>query len=285
MSLKKSEILEQIAQQIASLPSDYLLQPDLMTDDQLNEWHESRNTQLLIAECWRAKFITKHGDPIAEARDKKKISQHNHDLINLTVNRYKAQWEFIQQVEKYVRQGHSDPQPILNFADSQPETMSQLWHKNIHLFSSKKYPFESAYELFKKNLIEEVDGRFLWCLKDYYVVTTKKWRQATKQLSEILEEDTSDKINHQLDSIKSQKLISNLGKHNLDFSWLDITLFIGTLAAADDPLLSSKLVEYNKLLQESLKLTTTASRQLRGFKWEKGKVVYSSEKGGVYPEN
>ena len=32
MSLKNSEISEQIAQLIASLPSDYLLQPDLMTD-------------------------------------------------------------------------------------------------------------------------------------------------------------------------------------------------------------------------------------------------------------
>ncbi len=284
MILKENEILEQIAQLIASLPSDYLLQPDLMTDDQLNEWHESTKTQLLIAECWRAKFIVKRGDPIAEARDRKEISQHKHDLINLAVNRYKAQWEFIQQAEKYVRQGHSDPQPILKFADSQPKTMSQLWHKNIHFFSSKKYPFKSAYELFKRNLIEEIDGGFLWCLKDYYVVTTKKWREATKQLSEILEEDTSDEINHQLNSIKSQKLISNLGKHNLDFSWLDMTLFIGTLAAADDPLPSSKLVEYNKLLQESLKLATTASRQLRGFKWEKGKVVYASETGGVYPE-
>lgn len=282
MSLKESEIPEQIAQLIASLPSDYLLQPDLMTEDQINEWHQSRNTQLLIAECWKAKFIVKQGDPIAEALDRKEISQRKHDLINLAVNRYKAQWEFIQQVEKYVRQGHSDLQPILNFADSQPKPMSQLWHKNIHFFSKKKYPFKSAYELFKETLIEESDGSFLWCLKDYYVVTTKQWREATKQLSEILEEDTSAEINHQLNSIKSQKLISNLGKHNLDFSWLDMTHLVGELAAVDDPFLKNKLIKFKESLKDSLNLGTTASRELPGFAWISGEQVYASKTGGVY---
>lgn len=285
MSLKENQMLEQIAQLIASLPSNYLLQPDLMTDDQLSEWHESRNTQILIAECWKAKFITKQGDPIAETRDRKEISQHNHDLINLTANRYKSQWEFIESVENYVKKGNYDPQHLLSFADSQPKTVIQLWHRNIKLFSRQEYPFKSAYELFKETLVEEIDGRFLWCRKDYYVVPTKKWREATKQLSQILEGETYDEINSHLNSVKSQKLISKLGRHNLDFSWLDMTLFVGELAAVNDPLLKKKLIDFKQSLSDCLKLATTASRKLPGFKWEKGKVVYASKNGGVYPKN
>jgi hypothetical protein len=73
MNPENHEINEKIAQLIASLPSDHLLQPDLMTEDQINEWQQLRNVQLLITECWRAKFIVGQGDPIVEALDKGSI--------------------------------------------------------------------------------------------------------------------------------------------------------------------------------------------------------------------
>jgi hypothetical protein len=92
MSRNDYAINEQIAQLIASFPSDHLLQPDLMAEDKINEWQQLRNVQLLIAECWRAKFIIGQGDPIGDALDKKEISQHKYDLIWLKVNLNNAQW-------------------------------------------------------------------------------------------------------------------------------------------------------------------------------------------------
>ncbi len=285
MSLKDDEILEQIALLIASFPSYYLLQPDLMTDDQINEWDESRKIQTLLAECWRCKFITKQGDSIAEARDRKEISKHKYDLINLTVNRYKAQWELIEQGEKYVRQAHSKLQNISTSANLLPYPFSQIWHKFFQKAFLKKYPFQSAYDLFAITLKEEIDGRFYWCRQDNYDITIKKWRAATKQFSQILEKETHDGIYPKLNPIETEKLKSNLGWHKLAFSWLGMTLLVCQFAALNDPSLKNKLIEFNKSLYESLKLATTASRELRGFKWKKGKVVYASKKGGVYPEN
>jgi hypothetical protein len=50
MNQKTSEIDEQIAQLIASLPSSRLLQ-QAKTPAQIEEWHKARQTQILLAEC------------------------------------------------------------------------------------------------------------------------------------------------------------------------------------------------------------------------------------------
>jgi len=126
MSRNNYAINEQIAQLIASFPSDHLLQPDLMTEDQINEWQQLRNVQLLIAECWRAKFIICQGDPIAESLDKKEISQHKYDLIWLKVNLNNAQWELCEVAEKYVMHAHERLQKISKSADSLPKPLGQL---------------------------------------------------------------------------------------------------------------------------------------------------------------
>ncbi|MGD1703445.1 hypothetical protein [Dapis sp. BLCC M229] len=75
MSQEEAEVLEKIAQVIESLPSESLL-TKCWTEEQKDEWQKARNTQVDLAECWRAKFIYQQGDPIAEALDKKEIIQH-----------------------------------------------------------------------------------------------------------------------------------------------------------------------------------------------------------------
>ncbi|MDJ0518344.1 MAG: hypothetical protein QNJ74_19520 [Trichodesmium sp. MO_231.B1] len=64
MSPKEREVLEKIAQVMESLPSESLLEK-CWTEEQKQEWQKARNTQVYIAECWRAKFIYQQGDPIA----------------------------------------------------------------------------------------------------------------------------------------------------------------------------------------------------------------------------
>ena len=155
-----------------------------------------------------------------------------------------------------------------------------------------RYGISFFKKLFLKSILfnaitlkEEIDGRFYWCLQDNYDVTIKKWRAATKQFSQILEKETHDGIYPKLNPIETEKLKSNLGWHKLAFSWLGMTLLVCQFAALNDLSLKNKLIEFNKSLYESLKLATTASRELRGFQWKKGKVVYASKDGGVYPEN
>ena len=160
MNPENHEINENIAQLIASFPSEHLLQPDLMTEDQINEWQQLRNVQLLIAECWRAKFIIGQGDPIAEALDKKEISQHKYDLIWLKVKLNNAQWELCEVAEKYVREAHKIIQENSRSANSLPKPLSPIWHKLFKEFSLQPYPFETADELFAETLREETDGCF-----------------------------------------------------------------------------------------------------------------------------
>jgi hypothetical protein len=282
MNRNNYAINEQIAQLIASFPSDHLLQPDLMTEDQINEWQQLRNGQLLIAECWRAKFIIGQGDPIAEALDKKEISQHKYDLIWLKVNLNKAQGELCEVAEKYVMHAHEKLQKISKSAKYLPKPLSQIWHKFFKGISLKPYPFETAEDLFAETLREETDGCFSWGRESYYDVPIKKWREATKQLSQICDQSLQTGIYPELNAIEAQKLKSNLVWNKVDFSWLGMTLLVCQFAARHDPLLNSKLVEYNKLLKEYLKLGFTASRKLRGFTWNKGEEIPASQAGGVY---
>jgi hypothetical protein len=283
MSRNDYAINEQIAQLIASFPSDHLLQPDLITEDKINDWQQLRNVQLLIAECWRAKFIIGQGDPIGEALDKKEISQHKYDLIRLKVNLNKAQWELCQVAENDVRQAHEIIQNLSKSADSLPKPLSQLWHKFFKVISLKPYPFETAYDLFAETLREETDGCFSWGLASYYDVPMKKWRQATKQLSQICEKSLqNDGIYPELNAIEAQKLKNHLVWSKVNFSWLGMTLLVCQLAARNDPSLKRKLAAYNKFLKKYLKLGFTASRKLRGFSWNKGEEIPASQAGGVY---
>lgn len=282
MSLKENEMLEQIAQLIASLPSDYLLQPDLMTDAQISEWHQSRNTQHLIAECWRAKFILNQGDPIAEALDRKEISKHKYDLIWLTVNRYKAQCELTQLAEPYLKTAHYILTYISLYAEHFPKPISKIWCKFFKNISTKKYPFESSYDLFVNSLKEEVDDSFSWCLRPYYTVPIKKWAKGIKQLIKVFEQEKPEELYAQQTPIEVEKLKSNFGWDKLEFSWMAMTLIVCQFAGLSDPLLRSKLIDYYKLLQESFKLVATISRKLPGFAWISGEEVYASKTGGVY---
>ncbi|MBO0350037.1 hypothetical protein J0895_13125, partial [Phormidium pseudopriestleyi FRX01] len=73
MSLITPDESEKIAQLIASLPSDRLLE-QCQTPQQQAEWHNARTNQQMIADCWRAKYMEKFGDPIADACDRGEIS-------------------------------------------------------------------------------------------------------------------------------------------------------------------------------------------------------------------
>ena len=89
MNQKPPEIDEQIAQLIASLPSSRLLQ-QAKTPAQIEEWHKARQTQILLAECWKSKWLVKDYYPVEEAVKRQEISQRKAELINSCVNEKKA---------------------------------------------------------------------------------------------------------------------------------------------------------------------------------------------------
>jgi hypothetical protein len=100
------EIGEQIARLIASLPSGYLLQ-QAKTKDQIEEWHKARKNQLLLAECWKAKYLVTGYYPVEDALSRQEISEPKAELIDRCVNEYKARWELCQVAEKYVKELHT----------------------------------------------------------------------------------------------------------------------------------------------------------------------------------
>jgi hypothetical protein len=89
MNQKTPEIYEQIAQLIASLPSDRLLQ-QAKAPAQIEEWHKARQTQILLAECWKLKWVVNDYYPLEEAVKRQEISQLKAELINSCVNEKKA---------------------------------------------------------------------------------------------------------------------------------------------------------------------------------------------------
>lgn len=76
MNSIEDEIVERIAQLLENLPSDYLYQPDLLTEDLVNEWNQLRKNNILIAQCWRSHLKNEPEDKpnylLDEAVDKKR---------------------------------------------------------------------------------------------------------------------------------------------------------------------------------------------------------------------
>ncbi|HEY9692452.1 MAG TPA: hypothetical protein V6D15_09615 [Oculatellaceae cyanobacterium] len=209
MNSKDCETLEQIAQLLALLPSDSLLQK-AQTKDQIEEWHKARRTQSLLAEEWRAKLLVKQYHPIEEALDKQEISEQKAQLIILRVDEYEARWELCQVAEKYVADFHQVLQFLTDYADQLPKPVAQLWYKFFHRASLKQYPFQSAYDLFAETLKEDADGSFSTCLESYYEVPIKSWRQATKQYTDLLKQTEPSGIYPKLSTVEELKLKKNL---------------------------------------------------------------------------
>ncbi|MGB8689040.1 MAG: hypothetical protein WCD53_17110 [Microcoleus sp.] len=281
MNRKTPEIGEQIAQLIASLPSDHLLQ-QAKTKDSIEEWHKARKTQILLAECWKAKWLVKGYHPVEEALNRQEISQQKAELINRCVNEYKARWELCQIAEKYVKKLHTRLQKSTGYVDSFPKPFVHFWYKFFHRASLKQYPFQSAYDLFAETLKEDADGSFSVCLEPYYEVPMKKWRQMAKQYTKLLEQAKLDGIYPKLSNTEEQKLKRNLVWDKVSFSWIGMVLWACQIEAKNDPMLRKKLLAYNKSLWEALSLAVTASRNLHGWAWHKGELLCTSGAGGVY---
>jgi hypothetical protein len=281
MNQKISEIDEQIVQLIASLPSDRLLQ-QAKTPAQIEEWHKARQTQLLLAECWKSKWLVKDYYPVEEAVKRQEISRRKAELMDCCVNEYKSRWELCQVAEKYVKRLHTELQKLTGYVEHSPKPFVHFWYKFFHRVSLKQYPFQSAYDLFAETLKEDADGSFSVCLEPYYEVPMKKWRKMTKQYAQLLEQAELDGIYPKLRNAEEQKLKKNLVWHKVGFSWIGMLQLACQIEAKNDPLLRKKLLTYNDSLQEALSFAVIASHNLHGWAWHKGELLDASGAGGIY---
>jgi len=280
MNQKIPEIDEQIAQLIASLPSSRLLQ-QAKTPAQIEEWHKARQTQLLLAECWKSKWVVQDYYPLEEAVKRQEISQRKAELMNCCVNEYKARWELCEVAEKYVKKLHTELQNT-SYVEPFSGASAHSSYKFFHQASLRQYPFQSAYDLFAETLKEDVDSSFSVCLEPYYDVPMKKWRQVGQQYTQLLARAELDGTYPELKKAEEQRLKTNLVWHKVGFSWIGMVLWTCQIEAKNDPLLSKQLVAYNKSLLEVMSLGMSASRNLHGWAWHKGELLCTDKAGGVY---
>ncbi|MEG4484216.1 hypothetical protein [Microcoleus sp. D2_18a_B4] len=249
MNQKISEIDEQIAQLIASLPSDSLLQ-QAKTPAQIEEWHKARQTQILLAECWKSKWLVKDYYPLEAAVKRQEISQRKAELMNCCVNEYKARWELCEVAEKYVKKLHIELQNT-SYVGLFPGASAHSSYKFFRQASLREYPFQSAYDLFAETLKEDVDSSFSVCLEPYYEVPMKKWRQVGKEYTQLLARSKLDGTYPELKKVEEQRLKTNLVWHKVGFSWIGMVMWTCQMEAKNDPLLRKQLVVYNKSLWEA----------------------------------
>ncbi|MCT7962911.1 hypothetical protein NG791_19755 [Laspinema sp. D1] len=272
---------EKIAQLIASLPSDRLLE-QCQTEEQQAEWHNSRTNQEMIADCWRAKFSGRLlGDPIADALDYDKISQHKHDLINSRVNLYKEQWQLIKIAHPHIQTWH---QAIYQQTQKHPQFFQVLpfWHKLLSPGFKAPYPFVTPWELFSKTLEEEVNAPIEWSLEPYYDVRVKKWTTATGLLKEQFENLNQDGSYPEQKPAKVQQLKNQLVYNKVTFSWFGFTLFVCQFVAVKNPGIRQHYTAFIRALVEYYKMGIRASRSVRGFAWYKGEQLRTRRHGGTY---
>ncbi|MEG4343043.1 hypothetical protein QUB70_07075 [Microcoleus sp. A003_D6] len=281
MNQKIPEIYEQIAQLIASLPSDRLLQ-QAKTPAQIEEWHKARQTQLLLAECWKSKWLVQDYYPLEEAVKRQEISQRKAELMNCCVNEYKSRWELCEVAQKYVKKRHELLQIWTGYVEHFSKPLAHFWYKFFHQASLRQYPFQSAYDLFAETLKEDVDSSFSVCLEPYYDVPMKKWRQVGKQYTQLLARSELDGTYPELKKAEEQRLKTNLVWHKVGFSWIGMVLWTCQIEAKNDPVLSKQLVAYNKSSWEALSLGVSASRNLHGWAWHNGELLCTHKAGGIY---
>ncbi|MCT7980983.1 hypothetical protein [Laspinema olomoucense] len=272
---------EKIAQLIASLPSDRLLE-QCQTPQQQVEWHNSRTNQQMIAEGWQAKFSGRLlDDSIADACDRGKISPHKHDLINLRVNLYREQWQLIKIAHPHIQAWH---QAIYQQTQKHPKFFHVLpfWHKLFSPGFKAPYPFVTPWELFSKTLEEEVNAPIEWSLEPYYVVPVKKWRTATGLLKEQFENLNEDGSYPEQKPSTGDKLKNQIVYDKVTFSWFGFTLFVCQFVTLKNPTIRQQYIAFNRTLAEYYKMGIRASRSVRGFAWQKGEQVPTTQHGGTY---
>ncbi|OZH52272.1 hypothetical protein AFK68_25440 [Hydrocoleum sp. CS-953] len=280
MTQKEREVLEKIAQVMENLPSESLL-AKCWTEEQKEEWQKVRNTQLYIAECWRYNFIYNQVYPLPEALNKPEVSKHKYDLIVLSVELYKAQWELIQVAEKYVKRVHAQPTKLV--PNKVKNQLYKFFPDSIFL---KPYPFNSDYDLFVATLKEEIEGAFEICLEKHYSINFKRIKNGVKQLIDII--DNANKkggIYPKLHPKEQQELKKNMGWHRISFSWWGMILFICQFAAIRDSSIRQKLTVVNKSLIKAFELSAKASYKLKSFTSIDGKKVPFDKFGGVPVKN
>ncbi|MCT7996916.1 hypothetical protein [Laspinema olomoucense] len=272
---------EKIAQLIASLPSDRLLEK-CQTPQQQAEWHNSRTNQQMIADCWQAKFSGRLlGDPIADALEQGKISPQKHDLINSRVNLYREQWQLIKIAHPHLQAWH---QALYQQTQKHPRFFHVLpfWHKLLSPGFKTPYPFTTPGELFSKTLEEEVNAPIEWSLQAYYVVPVKKWRTATGLLKEQFENLNEDGSYPEVKPSTGDKLKNQIVYDKVTFSWLGFTLFVCQFVAVKNPGIRQQYIAFHRTLAEYYKMGIRASRSVRGFAWWKGEQVPTTQHGGTY---
>lgn len=271
---------EKIAQLIASLPNDRLLE-QCQTQQQQAEWHNARTNQQMIADCWRAKFMKEFGDPIADALEQGTISQHKHDLINLRVNLYREQWQLIKIAHPHIQAWH---QAIYQQTQKHPRFFHfvPFWPKLFSPGFKTAYPFATAYSLFSQTLEEEVNAPIEWSLEPYYDVPVKKWRTATGLLKEQVENLNEDGSYPEGKPLQVQQLKNQLVYNKVTFSWLGFTLWVCQVVAIKNPGIRKQSTAFHRALAEYYKMGIRASRSVRGFAWHKGEQVPSTQYGGTY---
>ena len=257
MNQEEREVLEKIAQVMESLPGESLLEK-CWNEEQKEEWQKARNIQVYLVEFWRYKFIYDQVYPMPEAFKKPEVSKHKYDLIVLNVELYKAQWELIQVVEKYLKQLHS----VFGHLLSNKKISSQVHKFFPNSVFLKPYPFNSAYDLFVAVLKEEIEGAFEICLEKHYGINLKRIKNGVKQLIEMIQHaDDCTGVYPQLNSIQLEKVKKNIGWHRISFSWWGMILFICQFAAIVDSSVRIKLIVVNKSTIEVFKLSAKASLQ------------------------
>lgn len=291
MTQNQVEILEQIAQLLKNLPSEQLLQ-QAKTQDQIDEWHSQRKGNQILADCWRAEFISHCDPPINQTLDRKQIDRLKYDGVWLLVKQYKVLWDIVQLAEPYVKQVHSELQDYWELAEINSASLPKEFIHTFQPIIKKEYSFCSAFELYLAILKEMENTRFLQCFKGYQPISIPKAEKGFKQIKGIVAQGIQDKFYPSLNPIETKKLKNNFSGEDFQMSWMTLTIFACQFAGAINSSLKDKLHEFNKLVMEMSELGVTACRKresktwrkLRSFAWKNGRKIYASKSGGVYRE-
>lgn len=290
MSRKDADVWEQVAQLIENSPSECLLQK-AWTDEQRNYWHKLREKNSLVAQGLRAKFIPGYRDTITIAEEEKKIDKLEGEAIWLLVDHYKILWEIVQIVEPYVNLFHSLLRYVFFLSKNFQIQLPKQFEKIFGDILSHEYPFKSAYELFVA-IVKESNEDFDECLKPYNKISIDKGEQGLKQVKGFFDEGMPNGFYPILNPIEQKQLKNNFSWENFTVTWMVMTICVSQFATKWKPLLKRKLLDYNDLVCEMCNLGITACRKRdsrtwqkrRSFAWIKGRRVYASKAGGVYPQ-
>jgi len=239
---------------LEKLPDESLLKA-AKTHQQTDYWERRRNSNYLLAQCWKARF-SDGNDPLIEGLEKGELDPLIYEATWISVDYWETVWGLCQLGERYLKAAAKE--------------------------AKVKYPFNSAHELFRHILSYSENGLYSECLRPY------SQEYSMKEIKKMCRLEIK-KSKEGLNPIENKTLDTLINKYARpeNQKWKRLLLFYCRKNSKHNYAISLKVENYDKNTERRSRLALTMTNRRdpttnsfpRSFVWKNGEQLNGNPQG------